>query len=64
MSGLDAFLGTSKPKPENRCANPKCRKVLTTKDTTYTLTRKGKTETYCQPCAKLILKPQEEAKTL
>lgn len=68
MSGtLDKFFPPSMAKPkqdpavfvEERCANPKCRKILKITDIKYTLKIKGKEATYCQPCAKKILHPQE-----
>lgn len=68
MSGtLDAFLPpmmvNKKPSMihvvEERCANPRCRKLLKN-EIKYTLRKKGKEETYCQACAKAILRPEEE----
>jgi len=68
MSGsLDQFFPPTVVKPkqdsqlfvEERCANPKCRKILKILAIKYTLTIKGKTGTYCQACAKKILRPQE-----
>jgi len=67
MSGtLDQFLPPSVVKPktsqvfvEERCANPKCRKILKITDVKYTLKIKGKEATYCQACAKKILRPHE-----
>ena len=64
---LDQFFGPTVVKPnqksevyvEERCANPKCRKILKIPDIKYTITVKSKTGTYCQPCAKKILRPQE-----
>jgi hypothetical protein len=44
---------------EQRCA--RCTRILNAVETTYNLTLKGKTDLYCQPCAKIILKPLEQA---
>lgn len=68
MNGtLDKFLPPSMAKPkqdtgvfvEERCANPKCRKILKITDIKYTLAVKGEKKTYCQICAKKILRPHE-----
>jgi hypothetical protein len=64
---LDKFFPPTMTKPkqdpdvfaEQRCANRKCRKILKITDIKYTLTVKGKVDTYCQDCAKKILRPQE-----
>lgn len=62
---LDTFLPKQAPKPvEQRCDNPKCRRILGPSVVKYELTRNGKKTTYCQPCAKAILRPQEETQTL
>jgi hypothetical protein len=69
LGTLDQFFPPSEVKPkqdlgvfvEERCANPKCRKVLRVTDIKYTLRIKGKEAVYCQPCAKQILRPQESA---
>lgn len=65
---LDRFFPPSVLKPkssqvftEERCANPKCRKILKIIDVKYTLRIKGKEAVYCQHCAKTILRPQENA---
>ena len=54
---LDKFLGT---KPEERCSNPKCRKIIRKTDTKYELTVKDKKGVYCQPCGSAILGPRED----
>jgi hypothetical protein len=56
---LDRFLEKNSQHAgvEERCSNPKCRRVL--KDIKYTLTVRGKEGVYCQLCAKQILRPQE-----
>lgn len=71
MSTLDAFLPPQLVKPkqvdsgiyvEERCSNPKCRKILGAKEPKYTIRFKGKEAPYCRECAKAILpkpKPQE-----
>ena len=61
MSGtLDKFFGASPlqqtTEKEQRCCNPSCRKIL--KGVKYTFTGKH-AGTYCQDCAKKILRPQE-----
>ena len=72
MSTLDAFLPPQIVKPkqfdsgihvEERCSNPKCRKILGAKEPKYTLRFKGKEEPYCRECARAILpkpKPTKE----
>jgi hypothetical protein len=62
---LDNFLPKQPPKPvEQRCDNPKCRKVLGINVVKYELERKGKKQTLCQTCAKALLRPQEETGTI
>jgi len=64
---LDRFLPPTAVKPkqdtgifvEERCANPRCRKIL--KGVKYHLTIKGITAPYCQECAKAKLRPQENS---
>ena len=57
---LDRFLpkDSQHTAVEQRCANPNCRRVI--RGVKYTLTVKGKEDTYCQTCAKQILRPQED----
>lgn len=57
--GLDRYLPKNSQHTivEERCSNPKCRKVIS--DVKYTLTVKGKTGIYCQSCAKKVLSPRE-----
>jgi len=51
----------AKPAVEgDKCSNPKCGKILSPKEPKYILRRKGKENTYCQACAKAILRPQEK----
>ena len=60
---LDNFFPSTNNKhtaPGQRCANPKCRRII--KDVKYTLIIKGKENVYCQACAKQILSPQEDVK--
>jgi len=63
---LDKWLPQqpTKPKEENsvgeRCSNPKCQKPITPKEPKYMVRIKGKENTYCQACAKAILRPQEK----
>jgi len=66
MSGsLDKFLPIDKSKldagtlGEERCASPKCRKILKVTDIKYTITVKGEKKIYYQACAEEILRPQE-----
>jgi len=62
--GLDAFFSTgAKPKPtvEERCANPRCRKIIKSPTMKFQITRKGETKTYCQQCYKAIMRPQEDS---
>jgi len=64
MTTLDQFLSPSESKPrlpEERCANPKCRKILKITDIKYTLRVKGKEGVYCRTCAKEILRPLEDS---
>jgi len=69
---LDRFLPPTVAKPkqnsgvfvQERCANPKCRRILKITDVKYTLIVKGKKAVYCQPCAKKILQPQENTENL
>jgi len=64
---LDRFLPPTVVKPkqdpsifvEERCSNPKCRKILSVKVPKYTLRSKGREQPYCPDCAKQILRPQE-----
>jgi len=66
---LDKYFPPSTVKPkkdtgidvEVKCSNPRCRKKLSAKEPIYTLRIKGKDSTYCQACAKAILRPQEKA---
>ena len=56
---LDKFFGTE---PEERCSNPKCRKILGKKNPKYTLTIKGEKSPYCRDCATHLMpkpKPKE-----
>ena len=68
MSGsLDQFFGTLPQRrqttaQEERCANPQCRAIL--KGIKYTIKRKGEEKTYCQTCAKKILRPQETVESI
>jgi len=58
---LQKTLFEMEPEPEKeRCAG--CGKVLAEKDITYSLIKNGQKEPkkYCQPCAKKILRPNEE----
>jgi len=65
---LDRFLPPTVAKPkqdsavfiQERCANPKCRKILKVTDPKYTLRIKSKNAVYCSACAKKILHPQED----
>lgn len=68
MNGtLDKFLPPSQVKPKEdpqiiviakeKCA--KCRKTIPLTEPKYNLKIKGKIGVYCQPCAKKILRPQE-----
>jgi len=57
MSTLDAFLQPHHV--EERCSNPKCRKILGAKEPKYTIRFKGKegkeAPPYCRECARAIL---------
>lgn len=44
---------------QERCSNPKCRKILGSKVVKYTLRIKGEDKPYCSNCAKQIIRPQE-----
>ncbi len=57
-SPLQETLFGMGPAPQ-RCAG--CNKEFTLKDIKYALCKSGQTKEYCQPCAKKILRPQEEA---
>ena len=69
MSTLDAFLPPQLVKPnqrdsgiyvEERCSNPKCRKILGAKEPKYEIRVKGKVTPYCRECARAILpKPKK-----
>jgi len=66
---LDNWLDPTVVKPksdtgitvEERCSNPKCRKILKPPTIIYRLRIKGKIEPYCQECAKAKLRPQENS---
>lgn len=70
MSGtLDQFLPPTvvKSRPdsgifvEERCSNPKCRKILGPTVIKYTLRVKGEKKPYCRECARAIMpKPKPE----
>jgi len=57
-----SLMGMELEPEKKRCAE--CGKVLTEKDTVYSIAKKGKAQDYCQPCAKRILRPQEEAEVI
>lgn len=64
---LDGFFGSKPPPPKPiivKCA--KCGQPLDPKKPRYDLDLKntGKKEPCCQPCAKKILRPQENAENL
>jgi hypothetical protein len=65
VSTLDQYFQVPKKEEStaiaDRCANPRCRKVISCTETKYTLTIKGKDIVYCQGCAKKILQPQENS---
>jgi len=48
---------------QERCSNPRCRKILGAKEAKYVLRIKGKEAPYCSACAKKILRPQENTET-
>jgi len=64
---LDKYFPPSTVKPkkdtgidiEVKCSNPHCGKKISPKEPIYTLRIKGKDATYCQACAKTILRPKE-----
>jgi len=62
---LDKFLPfATKPREPiitEKCSNPRCQKTLSPKEPKYVLKIKGKENTYCQTCAKAILRPQEKS---
>jgi len=68
---LDRFFPPTAVKPkqdsgvfvQERCSNPKCRKILGPKVAKYVIRIKGKEQPYCQDCAKKILRPQENTET-
>jgi len=66
MSTLDKFLPPYQAKPKqgpkvvvhDKCT--KCGNPIPLTQPKYDLTIKGKTQPYCQECAKKILRPQED----
>jgi len=69
---LDQFLPPTPAKQkdtgidvvEEKCSNPKSHKKLSYKEPTYKITIDGDEKTYCQACAKKIMKPQEDAEVI
>ena len=58
---LDSFF-SGLPAPQSTAVEPrcsKCGKTILDNEPTYTLTMKGKPAIHCQPCAKRVLRPQE-----
>jgi hypothetical protein len=55
MNSLDQFFGTTAV--EQRCSNPKCRKILGGKEAIYTLRTKNQDSSlpYCGECARALL---------
>jgi len=49
---------------EERCSNPRCRKILGVKEPKYVLRIRGKEAPYCRACAKVILRPQEQTEEI